>query len=102
MLQKYFLIIVTLIISLSCKREADIYIFSTFREPATDGLYLAWSEDGYKWNDLGGPYLKPEVGTTPVMRDPTVIKGNDGIYHMVWTSSGGRPEIKTKLHKYYL
>ncbi len=87
MLHKYFLILVTLIISLSCKREADIYLFSTFREPATDGLYLAWSEDGYNWNDLGGPYLNPEVGTTPVMRDPSVIRGNDGTYHLVWTSS---------------
>lgn len=67
MFHKYFLMIVTLIISLSCKRENDIYLFSTFREPATDGLYLAWSEDGYHWNDLGGPYLKPEL----VLKDNT-------------------------------
>lgn len=87
MFRKIYLIIITLIISLSCKREADIYLFSTFREPATDGLYLAWSEDGYHWNDLGGSYLKPEVGTTPVMRDPSAVRASDGTYHMVWTSS---------------
>lgn len=87
MLKRSLLIIVLLLVLFSCKRETEIYLFSTFREPATDGLYLAWSEDGYKWNDLGGPYLKPEVGTTPVMRDPSAIKGKDGKYHMVWTSS---------------
>jgi hypothetical protein len=62
-------------------------MFSTFREPATEGLYLAWSEDGYHWNDLGGPWLKPEVGIQKVMRDPSVVKGPDGTFHMVWTSS---------------
>lgn len=81
------LLLFTAIILFSCNGKKEVYLFSTFREPATDGLYLAWSEDGYNWNDLGGPYLKPEVGTTPVMRDPSVIRGTDGTYHMVWTSS---------------
>lgn len=64
-----------------------MYLFSSFREPATDGLYLAWSSDGYHWEDLGGPYLKPEVGQQKVMRDPSVVQGPDGTFHMVWTSS---------------
>ncbi|MFB6343713.1 glycoside hydrolase family 43 protein [Saccharicrinis sp. FJH62] len=71
----------------SCKPEKEYYMFSTFREPATEGLYLAYSEDGYHWNDLGGPWLRPEVGTQKVMRDPSVVKGPDGTFHMVWTSS---------------
>jgi hypothetical protein len=64
-----------------------MYLFSTFREPATAGLYLACSSDGYHWTDLGGPYLKPEVGIQKVMRDPSVAQGPDGTFHMVWTSS---------------
>jgi len=62
-------------------------MFSTFREPADEGLYLAYSYDGYTWNDLGGPWLIPEVGNQKVMRDPSVVKGPDGTFHMVWTSS---------------
>jgi len=71
----------------SCQKEKEVYMFSTFREPADEGLYLAYSYDGYIWNDLGGPWLAPEVGNQKVMRDPSVVKGPDGIFHMVWTSS---------------
>jgi hypothetical protein len=87
MKKKYSLLIIAIITFISCNRGKEVYMFSTFREPATDGLYLAWSEDGYHWNDLGGPYIKPEVGTQPVMRDPSIIRASDGTYHMVWTSS---------------
>ena len=62
-------------------------MFSTFREPADKGLFLAYSSDGYHWNDLGGPWLKPEIGNQKVMRDPSVVSGPDGTFHMVWTSS---------------
>ncbi len=72
----------------SCKQEDKvIYMFSSFREPATDGLYFAYSEDGYHWNDLGGSWLVPNVGKQKLMRDPSVVQGKDGVYHMVWTSS---------------
>ncbi len=71
----------------SCARQRDVYLFSSFREPATDGLYLAWSYDGYHWSDLGGPYLRPEVGNDSLMRDPSVVRDPDGTFHMVWTCS---------------
>lgn len=80
----FFLVI--LLTFASCQQK-DVYLFTSFREPATDGLYLAWSNDGYHWDDLGGPYLVPQVGIQKVMRDPSVVQGPDGIFHMVWTSS---------------
>lgn len=76
-----------LLVLAGCRGSGDVYLFATFREPATEGLYLAWSEDGYFWHDLGGPWLKPEVGLQRVMRDPSVVRGEDGTFHMVWTSS---------------
>jgi hypothetical protein len=84
---KYILFIVAVSFFMSCKQEKEIYLFSTFREPADKGLFLAYSYDGYTWNDLGGPWLEPEVGTQKVMRDPSVVSGPDGTFHMVWTSS---------------
>lgn len=68
-------------------REPEAYLFTSFREPATEGLYLAYSEDGYNWKDLGGPWLKPETGGEGVMRDPSMVQGPDGTFHMVWTSA---------------
>lgn len=64
----------------------SLYLFTSFREPADEGLYLAYSKDGYNWENLKGPYLKPEIGNDKIMRDPSVTFGPDGNYHMVWTT----------------
>lgn len=82
-------IIVALMVILglgSCKAQEDYYIFTSFREPADEGLYLAYSEDGYRWESLGGPFLPPVAGKSKIMRDPSIAKGPDGTYHMVWTT----------------
>ncbi len=68
----------------SCTRQA--YLFSSFREPATDGLRLAYSYDGYHWTDFDTTFLKPTVDSN-VMRDPSIAKGPDGTYHLVFTSA---------------
>jgi hypothetical protein len=60
-------------------------MFTSFNEPATDGLRFLYSYDGYKWTDVGRTFVKPEVGSK-VMRDPSIAKGADGTYHLVWTS----------------
>ncbi len=69
--------------------KSDGYVFTYFKGNGEDGLHLAYSEDGYKWNALknDASFLTPEVGKDKLMRDPCVIKGGDGLYHMVWTVS---------------
>jgi predicted GH43/DUF377 family glycosyl hydrolase len=37
------------------------------------------------WTELKTVFLKPEVGSK-LMRDPHILKGPDGLFHMVWTS----------------
>ena len=69
--------------------KSDGYVFTYFKGNGEDGLHLAYSEDGYKWYTLKNDtsFLTPEVGKDKLMRDPCVIKGGDGLYHMVWTVS---------------
>jgi hypothetical protein len=69
--------------------KSDAYVFAYFKGNGEDGLHFAYSEDGYKWNTLKNDtsFLIPEVGKDKLMRDPCVIKGGDGLYHMVWTVS---------------
>ena len=66
----------------------DAYLFAYFVKNGEDGLHLAASTDGYRWEKLGGgaSYLKPSVGKARLMRDPCIVRGPDGVYHMVWTS----------------
>jgi len=70
-------------------REETAFLFSYFTGNGEDGLHLAWSEDGLKWESLkkGASFLIPEVGQDKLMRDPCIIQGPDGLYHMVWTVS---------------
>ncbi|MDO1513327.1 prolyl oligopeptidase family serine peptidase [Maribacter confluentis] len=70
-------------------KKDEVYIFSYFVGNGEDGLHFAYSEDGYSWESLrnGASYLTPSVGKDKLMRDPCIIKGGDGKYHMVWTVS---------------
>lgn len=81
-----WMLLLCLFFLVSCKAKKDVYLFSTFREPANEGLRLAYSYDAYHWKDLGRTFLKPEIGQK-VIRDPSITQGPDDIFHFVWTSS---------------
>lgn len=68
--------------------QQEVYMFCYFKGNG-DGLHLAYSNDGYKWKALFNDsiILKPTVSKDKLMRDPCIIKGGDGKYHMVWTVS---------------
>jgi hypothetical protein len=64
------------------------YLFSYFKGNGEDGLHLAYSEDGLAWRALNDdrPYFHPTVGKEKLTRDPSIVRGPDGMYHMVWTA----------------
>lgn len=68
---------------------AAVYIFAFFRNNGEDGLYLAASKDGLVWQESNGgkPLLRPEVGESKLMRDPSIWRDASGLFHMVWTTS---------------
>ena len=67
----------------------DVYMFCYFNNNGADGLHLANSSNGLQWSALNNDssILKPMVGNDKLMRDPCIIKGADGRFHMVWTVS---------------
>lgn len=64
-------------------------MFSYFVGNGEDGLHLAYSTDGFQWTALadGKSFLTPTAGEDKLMRDPCIIRGKDGKFHMVWTVS---------------
>jgi hypothetical protein len=68
-------------------RNKSVFLFSYFKGHG-DGLHLAWSEDGFHWTALNDdqPFLTSQVGMERLMRDPFVLLGRDGLFHLVWTS----------------
>ena len=83
---KLLLIILSGVLLLQgCNNKA--FLFTSFHEPANAGLRMLYSYDGYKWKDLDTVLLRPQVGNQQVMRDPSMVQGPDGVFHLVWTSS---------------
>ena len=70
------------------RAEQEVHLFTSFRGNGEDGLHLAYSRDGLRWNALKDDksFLKPTVGGK-LMRDPCIIQGPDRLFHMVWTTS---------------
>ncbi|WP_414663780.1 glycoside hydrolase family 43 protein [Horticoccus sp. 23ND18S-11] len=83
-----------LILLLVAPLHAD-YLFTYFTKNGEDGLHLATSTDGYRWERLneGRSYLTPTVGKSKLMRDPCVVRGPDGVFHLVWTSGWNENNI---------
>lgn len=83
-----FFIAVLLLNNLFAQQDS-VYIFSYFKNNGQDGLHLAYSRDGFNWSALkkDSSFLKPTVANDKLMRDPCIIRGTDGLFHMVWTVS---------------
>lgn len=82
----------------SARPEPQAYLFSYFRRNGEDGVHLAYSRDGVTWLPLNGgkPVITPAVTgsgrgwqewntTAALMRDPSILRGPDGVFHLVWT-----------------
>jgi hypothetical protein len=70
-------------------KKSEMLLFAYFKGNGEDGLHLATSPDGLRWTALNGdkPVLAPTVSKDKLMRDPCIVRGQDGLFHMVWTTS---------------
>lgn len=91
MRKKYILLalLVLNVASLLAQSKNDIYLFAYFKNNGQDGLHLAYSKNASQWTALknDSSFLKPCVSKDKLMRDPCIIRGADGLFHMVWTVS---------------
>jgi hypothetical protein len=64
----------------------QVYLFTSFREDSPQGLRFLYSGDGYHWTNIPGRFLIPNVGPSKLLRDPSLLRGPDGTFHLVWTT----------------
>jgi len=86
-LKKICVLVFISLVLLSCRAQKNVYLFTSFNEPASAGLRLLYSHDAYHWTDLNHIFLKPEIGEAKIMRDPSIQQGPDGTYHLVYTTA---------------
>ena len=90
MYRSYLISILLASILLGCiNHENEVFLFSYFKNNGEDGLHLAYSTDGLKWEALNDDksFLTPVLSKDKLLRDPCIIKGPDERFHMVWTVS---------------
>lgn len=82
------MMLLSVLVLSGCTNDDEVFMFSYFTGNGETGLHLAWSEDGLTWHALneGRSVLAPTAGKDRLMRDPCIIKGADGKFHMVWTT----------------
>ena len=51
----------TLLFMAGCQRQA--FLYTSFHEPANQGLRFIYSKDGYHWDGLPGVFLPPRGGS---------------------------------------
>jgi sialate O-acetylesterase len=70
------------------KSNDQSYLFSYFKGNGTDGLHLAYSKDGLNWTALknDSSFLQPVLGKDRLMRDPSIVQDEKGVFHLVWTT----------------
>jgi len=63
------------------------YLFAYFQKVGADGLHLAYSLNGYRWEVMGGgnSFLRPQIGPERLLRDPFLFRDQDGMFRLVWT-----------------
>jgi hypothetical protein len=66
--------------------EDGVYLFTSFTGNGEKGLQFLYSENGHSWQRVPGYFLKPHVGSWQLMRDPSLARGPDGTFHLVWTT----------------
>jgi len=90
-----YLLLILVFLTFQSQGQEQVYLFSYFTDNGQDGLHLAYSHDGLKWKALkdGKSLVAPTVGNDKLMRDPFILQGKDGLFHMVWTSSWKERQI---------
>jgi len=80
-------LIISVQLSSGIAGQAQDYLFAYFTGNGEDGLHFARSTDGLTWTAVAGgrSLLTPAVGSR-LMRDPSIARGPDGTYHLVWTT----------------
>ena len=64
----------------------SVYLFTSFHDADQKYLRFLYSHDGYHWTNVPGTFLAADVGVSKQFRDPSIARGPDGIFHLVWTA----------------
>lgn len=71
---------------LAATKLGSVYLFTSFHDADQKLLRFLYSYDGYHWTNVPGTFLEANIGVSKQFRDPSITRGPDGIFHLVWTA----------------
>ncbi len=83
------IIFISLVWAVNVYSEDEVFLLSFFKDNGQAGVFLAYSEDGYKFNTLNNDqpiFTPPGWENQNLTRDPSIVFHN-GMFHMVWTTN---------------
>ena len=66
--------------------DDSAFVFTSFRDADQKFLRFLYSYDGYHWTNVPGTLMEAHVGVSQQFRDPSISRGSDGVFHLVWTA----------------
>lgn len=66
--------------------QDSVCLFTSFRDADQKFLRFLYSYDGYHWTNVPGTFLEAKAGVSKQFRDPSLTRGPDGTFHLVWTA----------------
>jgi hypothetical protein len=64
----------------------NVFLSTSFRDADQKYLRFLYSDDGYHWMNVPGTFLEANTGMSKQFRDPSIARGPDGTFHLVWTA----------------
>ena len=74
-------------IKLPAAKNNSAFLFTSFRDADQKFLRFLYSDNGYHWTNVPGTFLEANIGASKQFRDPSITRGPDGTFHLVWTSA---------------
>lgn len=66
--------------------QDSVYLFTSFHDADQKYLRFLYSYNGYHWTNVPGTFLEAHMGTNEEFRDPSLTRGPDGVFRLVWTA----------------
>lgn len=69
--------------------SGQVFLATYFTGNGESGALFAVSQDGFQWSPLKEPnpmVVAPTIGQSHIVRDPQILRGAKGSWHIVWTT----------------
>ena len=91
---------ISILLLASCGGNKDYYMFTSFHEPADEGLRYLYSEDGMHWDSIPGVWLKPEGFPHQEIRQYSLTRKPDGKGYRIAVKREDGGQVSTWLHNH--